>query len=163
MFLSCFAVLNILSAGLASVSLSFWFSPKIMLLLWLLLFLLIITYFFLFKIQDSNCIFKGAKFILLTMYLITFPRMDCFVKLCFSPLWSHNFIYFILTCGTSSLITYCLSLKRLLGSPASTFSILRYNSQRSRDLKSFRAAICFSKISFILSLNFLFQICVLCP
>lgn len=89
------------------------------------------------------------------------PWDRLFWKVFFTFSWSHNFIYFMLTYGTSSLLTSFLFLKRVLDSPTNIFSIPRYNLWRSRDLESLRAVICFSKISFILSLNFLLQIFVL--
>lgn len=91
-------------------------------------------FFFFFKVQDSNYIFKMQNLSFLAMHLIIFSGTDYFVN-CFSPLWSQTFIYFILTYGTSGLITTFLSLKRLSDSTSSTFSILRYNSQRSRDFR----------------------------
>lgn len=55
-----------------------------------------------------------------------------------------------------------LSVQRGSGSTAQTPSILCPNSQRSRDVDSFRAASWFSKISFILNPSFLSQMFVLC-
>lgn len=157
---SQFASSDILNSSHATVSLLLWFYRKIMLFLWLLLFSDNDLLFFFSKIQDSNYVFniENSHF---SNALDNHSWDRLFCKLCFSPLWSQTFIYFILTCGTSGLITTFLSFKRLSDSTSSTFSILRYNSQRSKDLESFRAAVYFSKISFILSLNFLFQIFVL--